>query len=173
MIFDDSTLSANEINNFPDKGSIGIGFGIPYGILGVNGDITIKKKLNLSVGLGQYYENNTSAYNIGLKYFIRDNEKIWRPRVSILYGSNAFLNFTYPDGSAKTVSYSGFNLGIGQQWNFGKTRKHGIDLDILYMLSDGGYDDDWNDFAANPENIIYKEKSNNKIKFSFGYRHNF
>ncbi|MCD4732204.1 MAG: hypothetical protein K8R74_16480, partial [Bacteroidales bacterium] len=91
-------------------------------------------------------------YNVGCKYWLRSEGRRWQPRVSIYYGKNRILN---------SEAYSGFSIGIGQQWALAITKAWAFDFDLYYvfnqkmqnrideLINDGSnIDSEWNHFDA-------------------------
>jgi hypothetical protein len=134
------TIATNQVKNvieknFESKGSVGIGFGIPYGVLGINADIKLYKNFYCTAGIGTCIYI-TPMFNIGSKLYLRASNHQWRPRLSLNYGNTSMI---YVEGSSNNSireSFTGFSIAIGQQWTLGITRAWGIDCDILYILDD-------------------------------------
>ena len=149
------------------KSSFGLGFGIPYGTLGLNLDINIVHNLNLSAGVGTTIFAGI-GYNFGLKYFFTSIKQTFRPRVSSYYGVNAMTAKKSPttgeieDGK----SYIGFSPGVGAQWMWGKTKSNGLDLDIIYLATTGGY----NDAVEKLREEGFTVTETGKVKIAIGYR---
>lgn len=144
------------------KVGVGIGFGIPYGILGVNVDFVVAPNLNLTAGLGT--STVDLGYSFGAKYFFSDVSHSFRPRILALYGTNAVL--WDASGWDNDKSYTGLSLGAGAQWMWGESKSNGLDFDIIFIATTGL---DVNDLKN--QGIIVDEPG--KIKFSIGYRHMF
>lgn len=121
------------ITTKPDtaKHSIGIGLGIPYGILGLNLDINLVNNLNLSAGLGSTIRAG-AGYSIGFKFFLTPIDNIFRPRVSAYYGINTIVVFEGNEDLNK--AYRGLSLGLGAQLLWQKT-KNGFDFDVYYIAT--------------------------------------
>jgi hypothetical protein len=154
------------------QNSIGLGLGIPYGVLGVNADINIVPNVNISLGIGTTILAGV-GYNIGLKYFFSPVENPLRPRISAYYGTNevseltrmyTYGNVFYASPTTEKKSYTGINLGIGVQWMWGITKSNGIDFDIIYLATSGLDIDELRSEGYNIEDP-------GKIKVSVGYRH--
>jgi hypothetical protein len=134
------TVATNQIlgiveKTFESKGSVGVGFGIPYGIFGFNVDFRLYKFLYISGGLGTGIFI-TPMYNIGCKVYLRSGNYTWRPRLSVNYGTNGMLYVEDSYSGAIKESFSGITLGIGQLWTLGITKAWGVDFDILYIVND-------------------------------------
>ena len=85
------------------------------------------------------------AYNratIGVQYHLTDNTVFFQPRISAIYGINGRLAVE-DNGIDDTHEelFNGVSAAVGCRLAFGHGRKHGINIDILYRLSDGGLKD--------------------------------
>lgn len=154
-------------------GSVGVGFGLPYGLIGLGLDINLANNLYATIGLGT--TGDSVAYNAGLKYYFRDVSKVWRPRLTFLYGTNGFLErecFGYGcNFNSEIETFKGTTVGLGQSFSFGHKRKHGFDLDLLYRLSDGGFEDETDRLENNGYTV--EQSSSNGFSLAIGYRYNF
>jgi hypothetical protein len=131
-------------------GSVGAGFGVPYGTLGVNLEINLLPYLSLSGGLGTTLYAG-AGWSAGARGYFRKPGPMWRPRLSAFYGINAI--YAEELNNPNNKSYHGFTVGLGQVVLFGR---HGFDLDLMYVANsqiDKEYPDDYS-----------------KIKISLGYR---
>jgi len=146
-----------------DKNSWGLGFGIPYGVLGGNVDVNIAPNLNVSFGLGTTILAGV-GYNFGLKYFFSSVENTMRPRIMAFYGVNAMSEI-----GNDTDTYTGLSLGGGIQWMWGETKSNGLDIDVIFIATTG-YDIDELQDRYGTRYII---EEYGKVKFSIGYRHSF
>ena len=142
----------------PKSGFLGLGMGLPYGWNGVNLEIPIFEQLYFNGGAGLIYlraNDNRSvtspAYNVGLALHLNPSEKFWQPKLMALYGINGFAwNFN-------KESYRGITLGFGNDFMFGKSRRHGFSFDLLYIASSAFYDK--------------YEDERGRLKIGFGYKH--
>jgi len=155
----DETSATSKI----DKNSWGLGFGIPYGVLGANVDVNIVDNLNLSFGLGTTVIAGV-GYNFGFKYFFTSVENSIRPRILAFYGVNAASEI-----GDDTATYTGLSLGGGIQWMWGETKSNGLDIDIIYVATTG-YDIDE---LEEKYGSMYQIEDFGKVKISIGYRHSF
>ena len=153
---------ADEETHEYSNNSWGIGFGIPYGILGANVDVNIFSDLNFSFGLGTTILAGI-GYNFGLKYFLSAKENSFRPRLIAFYGINSMSII-----GDVADSYTGLSIGGGFQWMWGETKSNGLDLDIIYIATTG-YDVD----ELQAKYPAYKIEELGKVKISIGYRHFF
>ncbi|MBN2382756.1 hypothetical protein JXQ70_07725 [bacterium] len=128
------------------ENSVGIGYGLPYGVLGVNADLKLFQNLYMTLGMGTVLVSDDIAYNLGLRYFFFGPEKSIRPRITVMFGANSIVEVDMwdrgPDNEWDTADdfvdesewrrYQGWTAGAGVQWNFGATKKYGLDLDVMY-----------------------------------------
>lgn len=152
-------------------GSLGVGLGIPYGILGVNGEFTIGANVTLTGGVGTTILAVT-GYNFGIKYYLKEIGNTWRPRISAYYGTNGILAVKVLYWSTREdieEVHNGLTLGIGQQWMWGDTKSHGLDLDFMYIISSGIYDR-IDELKSDMGLDIEKP---GRFKLSIGYRYGF
>jgi hypothetical protein len=145
--------------------SFGMGFGIPYGVLGANLDFNVAHNLNLTGGVGTTVLAGI-GYNIGLKYFFTSVERSFRPRISAYYGVNAIVVKEYGYKDDEGESYTGISLGLGAQWMWGEAKSNGLDFDAIYIAT-SGYDID----ELRAEGFEVDEPG--KVKVSIGYRRAF
>lgn len=133
-------------------GTFGVGFGIPYGTLGINVEFNLVPYLSVTGGLGTTIFSGL-GYSIGLKGYFRKPGKVWRPRASIYYGINGLYaeDINHPDNK----KYTGITAGLGQLFLW---KKHGFDLDLIYLIT----------------SKLWEEHSGGgRIKLSIGYRYAF
>jgi hypothetical protein len=156
--------------NFESKGSMGIGFGIPYGILGVNVDFKLYKNLYCTAGIGTGIYI-TPMFNIGSKLYLRASNHQWRPRLSVNYGNTGMIYFEGSSNKSIRESFSGFSIALGQQWTLGITRAWGIDCDILYILDDSRLENRMNELKN--AGYEFDVANTGNIKVSIGLRYCF
>ncbi len=146
---DRNTITKIEQIPFGTLGTVGIGLGVPYGILGFNLEFNVLPVLSVTGGLGTTMFVGI-GYNVGLKGYFRKPGPVWRPRVSAYYGINGMYaeDFNDPDNE----KYSGLTIGVGQIFLW---QQHGFDLDLMYVAT-----------SNMPEEL----DSGSNIKISFGYR---
>lgn len=148
-----TTVFAGEGPSKSKKKSWGIGFGIPYGILGVNSDYNIAPNFNLTLGFGSTIFAGM-AYNGGLKYYLASKDNSFRPKISAYYGTNA-MKEKAGYYMSEWKQYTGLTLGIGTQWMWGKSKSSGLDFDVMYIATSG----------------LSNHDDYGKIKISLGFRH--
>lgn len=151
-------------------GSVGLGFGIPYGLLGVNFDLKLFSVLYANAGIGTGIFVNP-MYSGGLKcYFLSGGHK-FRPRVLANYGTTGMLYLE--DNSGDVIERSSFNsilLGAGFQYALDITNAFALDFDIIYITSNNKL----LERAQELRNQGYDfDTSTGNIKVSFGIRYIF
>ena len=167
------TLSLTSINAQVAKvGSVGIGIGVPYGVLGLNGEIAIHKHFSLSAGLGSTVFAGL-GYAVGARAYLKPAENKWRPRISMHYGVNSLIAVQESSGSVSFdgKKFSGLTIGIGTLAMFGERRKSGFDFEVVYLATTGGMEDEIDKMNASGN---YSEiNMPSKIKIVIGYRFGF
>lgn len=136
----------------------GVGFGIPYGVLGANLDLDLGAGFKGSFGLGSTIVAGP-GFSAGVKYFLGGPDRGFRPRCGVFYGTNAIIQRSAGIVDAYE-SYNGLNLVFGSEVMFGSSRKHGLDFDLVYIATNGYDDDDLGGVESEP----------GRVKFSLGYR---
>lgn len=114
--------------------SWGVGFGIPYGVMGVNLNYNIIPYMDLSLGLG-ISPLSGFAYNIGGKLYFASDEKRFRPKISCYYGTNTMVDDPLYYETDNSTNYNGITVGVGGLVYFDQANRHGLDIDLLYRVS--------------------------------------
>lgn len=178
-----SVLSCQIMDNFnrmsnnsqvAKTGNVGVGLGIPYGVLGLGVEFYATTRISVIGGLGFAVEG--LGYDIGGRFYFKEiSNATWRPRVTAVYGTNSVLvaekethYYYYDDYDTREDIYSGLTLGIGQQWAFGSNKHHSIDFDLMYIVTSAIYDDI--DFLNDHG---WEVSDPGRVKISLGYRYNF
>lgn len=165
----------------PPKFNIGLGLGLAYGILGISGEYEFWDNFTAVIGLGSTILTEETGYGYGIRYYFSKPTNRFRPRLSLLYGTNAFFQYSeeYSINYTVTSTYdyneilTGVDICFGFIIYFGKNDKHAIDLDIAYLPgiqdiikekvdeleSEGWHIEEYNEGAP--------------IDFSLGYRYRF
>lgn len=143
-----------------EKGSIGLGLGIPFGILGINGEWHATPNIAVTAGVGSTLSEGL-GYSAGMRYYFGAVDGGSRFRLSALYGTNTIiLKKSFLED--ETEVYSGLNLGFGWLW------KSGWEFDVIYMVSP-----DFSDIEDDLNKKGYTVTSkgwNAPVKISVGYR---
>jgi len=114
--------------------SIGLGYGIPYGTLGMNCEFNtifpteekVFDYFGITAGLG--YFTGGIKYVFGLRGYPLARKGNWWPRISIYYGTVAF--YERYDGTHKNASGPAFGVGI--VWM--RAKKILIDIELQYRI---------------------------------------
>ena len=151
-------------------GSIGVGFGLPYGLLGINADIKLYKVLYATggIGTGIYV---TPIYNVGLRCFMTPGTKKLRPRASVYYGTYGMLYLE--DSYSETIkdTFTGFTLGLGLQYAIDIVKAWGVDFEILYIVDDSKMETTMQDLKN--QGYSFDTESTGNVKVSLGIRYVF
>lgn len=139
--------SAEEpLKDTQERFRLGLGVGIPYGVLGVNLELLPEDIIALTAGAGVGVDSPGWAAGIRL-YPLKKAGKI-SPRLSVYYGTVAVLKDS-----------NGYNMDTGAAYGAGFDYKlsnnRGMDFELLYV-----------DYET-PEGYI--EKDGGDIKLSIGY----
>ena len=124
------------------QGSVGFGFGIPYGgFPGINFEYATLKIISISLGIGKASDAEI-GYNLDLKFYLREIRKSWRPRFSLHFGYNSEIRLNSNEYIKESIKewHKGFSLGLGQRWMWGDKKQHGLDLDLQFLLTSSAYD---------------------------------
>jgi hypothetical protein len=140
-----------------DRLNLGIGVGIPFGILGVNANWMLSDHVDGTIGLGVY------GPSVGARVYPLGGTDGFR--ASLVYGTHTAIETTECSYTceSETEEFQGLNLGLG----YGTRGPHsGWDIDILLVLTDGGAEDRIDELK---EQGYEGEDQFNPISFSFGY----
>jgi hypothetical protein len=173
LILTIATLSATTLNaQIAKRGSIGIGIGVPYGIIGFNGEFAVHPYFSLSGGLGSTILAGL-GYAAGARAYFKPAESKWRPRISLHYGVNSLITDIGASGitSYDDKKFSGITLGIGTKAMFGHRRKSGFDFEIVYIATTGGLQDELDRLNATGQFLHIDTPS--KVRLVVGYRFGF
>jgi hypothetical protein len=159
--------SVKEIVSLRKSVSIGIGYGIPYGILGINTEIEPVKYLNFTSGIGTTIFAGL-AWNVGAVGYFLDQDSYIRPRISLFYGTNSMLGYDSWNSSNDIYeSFPGLSLGAGLKIMLGESSA--TTLDLIYLLTNGA-----SDRQKELEKVGYRfEEVGIPIKLSAGYQFSF
>jgi hypothetical protein len=107
--------------------SVGVGMGIPYGVLGGSLNCGIGDYVEVSAGVG--LAMTTLGYSVGAKVYLRPPEEHLRFRLSGYYGTNCIVYDLYGDSTA----YNGVTVGFGGKYSF--NRRGAVALDVMYIVN--------------------------------------
>lgn len=126
FIFSLCLLSPACVQAETEKVTVSTGWGGGYGrLLGVNASYRLIPKIDLLGAVGV-----DDRWSVGFRYQLTKNNRIFQPRIAIIYGTNAFL-----DSKDTKESLNGFSIGAGARLGIGRSKRSGIDLDVYYRLS--------------------------------------
>ncbi|MFL0802139.1 MAG: hypothetical protein K6L81_00350 [Agarilytica sp.] len=166
------SVSAGTASAHGDIGSVGAGVGASYGFVGASFDKSFTKNLYGSVGLGS--AGDDLGYNVGLRYYLQEAEKTWRPRLVLNYGTNGVIStqtcFFSSCSEEEYESFEGWSIGVGQSVGFGSNQKHGFEFDLLFIADDGGLADRVDELE---DEGFDADDGFGKVYFSIGYRFSF
>jgi hypothetical protein len=138
--------SLTNANNYAKEGSIGLGIGIPFGGLGANIEYMFAENFAATLGLG--FSSSGKAIIGGGRIYFASKKSNLRPIFDVYFGNNLLLS-DYPS--------FGFNLGAGFKAMFDKRKKHGLEIELLYVLTSSGLSS-------------YQSDPNSRLGYSIGYR---
>ena len=146
-------------------GTLGFGYGIPYGGYGFSADMYLFDQIALTVDAGTFLY--AAGYELGVKYLLGNSNSLARPQAIILYGVNGIIPYNYPNaGVTQTEVFNGFTTGLGCQLMFGQKRQHGLDAGVTYVISSGIY-------KRLEELEGYELNVSSRLGFYLGYRYAF
>ncbi len=114
--------------------SIGLGLGVPYGVLGTNLNYSINEKIDVSVGIGSTIVAGMGT-SIGARFYPMGSES--GLRFSLFHGTNAILEEPSCAVCDDFESYKGWNVGVGWDWS---RYDGGWDLDVIYIMTSKAFD---------------------------------
>jgi hypothetical protein len=116
----------------------GAGLGMPYGVFGFNAEALFGGYFAVTGGLGHTVFAGP-GWSAGVRGYLFGPQHRFRPRATIIAGS-AFVTDSY-GGEQK----AGLSLGVGGRFMFGRSRRHGIDTDLLVTVypSTSSVEDEW------------------------------
>ncbi len=147
--------------------TLGVGFGLPYGWAGFNLEIPVYRRLFVPAGGGLIFSNDPYAqgfmiepcYNIGLGVGLAKPFQLWQPKLLALYGINGFAAGVTPKNSYEPIhrkTYRGVTLGLSNAFMFGKMRRNGFSVDVLYIVSSGFYAEHEDKYGRFKIGLAYK-----------------
>jgi hypothetical protein len=113
-----------------DPFRLGVGLGIPYGLIGFNLSFRVNSLIEATAGYGTA-RNGFKAWAVGGRlYPFKDLDK-FRPRLSALWGIVGTVRQDLLNDEHRTIDvFEGFAIGAGFDWTF--FERHSIDLDLFY-----------------------------------------
>jgi hypothetical protein len=155
--------------SYNSYGSIGLGFGLPYGLLGANLDLKLFNVLYATAGIGTGIYV-TPMYTVGLKCFLRSGNYKFRPRVMAGYGTTSMINMQDSYGyTVEKGTFNGVTLAAGFQWALNITKTVGFDLDIVYILDDSEFEDRIDYYKNQGYDLDFESSGNVKVALGLRY----
>jgi hypothetical protein len=164
----DQVVSINEFA--PANISVGAGFGIPYGILGMSLEVKPVDYVGFTAGIGSALFIGV-GWSVGTRFYFTPSGSQFSPFISGYYGINGLINIRdeYTYRSTISETYPGFSGGGGLTYSIDEMRKHAATLEILYIFNPKFYD------RADILKYTYNlsEFGLFPVKFAVGYRYTF
>ena len=111
---------------------IGIGVGIPYGVIGANFEIDPNDYLGLTAGLGISPVSADPGWVFGGRFYLSEREATTRFRLTLLHGIVGFVtNETSSDKTGYEKAIVGNALGIGLNYE-PEGSKWSCDFDLMF-----------------------------------------
>ena len=118
--------------------SLGIGIGIPYAMFGACLEIEPIPQVDLTAGIGTSILDGI-AWDVGAVVYLLDQDNTFRPRISLIYGTNTYIELKNSSGgSSEYEMYAGLSIGGGLKFMLGDS--HGMTLDAFFIIVDGSKD---------------------------------
>ncbi len=149
--------------------ALGLGWGIPYGVLGGFVEFRPISYFSVCGGLGTTIFSGL-GWTVGTKVYVLEQGYMARPFGSAYYGINGIVSVRDQYyNSILSERYRGFTFGGGVNMSFDEMRKHEILIELLYIINPEFYDridvlDQTYDFA---------EFGLFPVKFAIGYAYRF
>lgn len=142
-----------QINTNPFR--LGVGLGVPYGVLGFNLSFRVNDLLEASGGYGSAGDG-FNGWAVGGRIYPFPELKKFRPRLAAFYGVVGRVRQEDIEGDRKTIDvFEGFALGGGFEWKY--FPRHSLDLDIYYSTGEA------------PEKYTIEDEHNRSISLGYGY----
>ena len=108
---------------------LALGFGVPYGVIGTNCEVSVSDYAALSAGLG--IAPGGAAYAAGGRLYFLPKTSAFRPRFTVFWGTVAFIEYsTYYSSEKKYENRNGFALGAGFSYTYTESS---LDMDLLLL----------------------------------------
>jgi hypothetical protein len=116
----------------------GAGLGMPYGAFGFNFESLFGGYFAVTGGLGHTVFAGP-GWSAGVRGYFLGPQRRFRPRATVIVGT-AFITDQW-DGEQK----AGLSVGAGGRLMFGRSRRHGIDTDVLVTVypSTSSVEEEW------------------------------
>jgi len=153
VIAADALAAATPDAPSPSNLRAGVGFGIPYGLIGVNIEASPIRYVGLSGGAG--FTPGGIGWAIGARLYPLGNDNDFNPRISYFHGVVAIAEKLNYSSSDKTyTNLTGNAYGIGLTIKDGKDRDFDVDIIFPKVSSSDGYE---------------RKDGDSDVKISIGY----
>ena len=155
LMFNKTAFAEEAPQSKTDPFRLGVGLGVPYGILGLNLSYRINDLIEASGGYGSA-RDGFKGWAIGGRIYPFSELKRFRPRLAAFYGvvGRVTVEDNATDTNRTIDVFEGFALGGGFEWKF--FSRHSLDLDLFYSTGEA------------PEE--YKtDDSHRRISLGYGY----
>lgn len=156
------------------RGSLGAGVGTLYGFdAGIRIDYRLAEQITVNLGVGE----DSPSPTVGAQIHIRPQSVNWQPRLGLHYGVVDTLEVSLPvsEGSynyyEKKYYFKGLALELGQSFNFGASRRHGLDISFTLRLGDDKKDKKREELGVAEGWFDNLDRSLDS--FNIGYRYNY
>ena len=154
----------------PHLVDLGIGLGLDYGgIVGFQLGVAPLKHLDFFAAGGYYLFQ--VGWQVGLKglFISKTSAHPFRPFLKAMYGCNSVIAVDGIDDYDKV--YTGFTVGLGLEFRFGKSKRNGFDADLNVPLRTPDFWDDYNRMKNDPR--VSMVQGPIPVAASVGYHHEF
>ncbi len=153
----------------PHYGDFGIGFGLDYGgVFGAQLEVAPLKHLAFFAAGGYYIYQFGWQVGTKLLFVAKTSKKGIRPYLKGMYGTNSVIS---TDLDEYNKVYTGFTLGFGCEFRFGRQKKNGFDLDLNFPLRTPDFWEDYNAMENDPRLEVIQGPL--PVAFSVGFHHEF
>jgi hypothetical protein len=167
-------VQAQEDQQNKYRGSVGLGGGRLYGFdMGLRADYRVMEQVTANIGLGF----NKVTPILGMQYHIRSQRQLWQPRVGLHYGVVDSLDVSLPVSEGSNYYYQknylckGWALEAGQSFNFGASRRHGLDFTFMLRLGNDQKNEKREELGLSEAWL--EELDQTVDSFNIGYRYNY
>ncbi|MCV9387833.1 hypothetical protein [Reichenbachiella ulvae] len=153
IIFPSTPALAQYQSNYDEKwnqASLGIGFGLGYsGILGANFSYCFTPYISVTGQLG--VTPVRPGLGAGMNFYLipKDKSTIYKPNLKIQYGYTSMI-WVLGKEEYNDVFY-GARFALGNEFRFGRARRHGFDFDLFYSILSDEYHDKWEIVNNDPD----------------------
>ena len=145
---------------------IGLGLGLPYGVLGLNYELGIHDYIAPTVGVG--FALSEFAWNAGVRAYYPGRDASFRGRATVLYGTNSIIDDPYED---EYTTDEGMSIGLGLNWRY--SEHWAFDFDVFNIQSDAKEELEDKIEEHGDSNRYTVEEYGGDVKISLGFSYRF